>query len=113
MVDLDELASPRVPPGRGIYCNRTLNLHHVRAIGYDMDYTLIHYVTEEWERRAYEHLRARLLTLGWPVQDLAFDPAFVTRGLISDIELGNIVKANRFGYVKRAYHGTTPLSYEE
>ena len=102
-----------LPPGRGIYTNRTLNLNHVRAVGYDMDYTLVHYVTEEWERRAYEHLKARLLSLGWPVEPLSFDPAFVIRGLILDVELGNIVKANRFGYVKRAFHGQAPLSYEE
>ena len=44
------------PRERGIFCNRTLNLRSIRAIGYDMDYTLIHYVTEAWERRAYEHL---------------------------------------------------------
>jgi HAD superfamily 5'-nucleotidase-like hydrolase len=78
-----------------------------------MDYTLIHYVTEAWERQAYGHLKSKLHALGWPVGDLVFDPSFVIRGLILDVELGNIVKANRFGYVKRAFHGLTPLSYEE
>ena len=29
--------------GRGVFCNRTLNLRSIRAIGYDMDYTLVHY----------------------------------------------------------------------
>ncbi|MEF8865101.1 MAG: 5'-nucleotidase domain-containing protein, partial [Salinibacter sp.] len=28
---------------RGLFCNRTLNLRGIQAIGYDMDYTLIHY----------------------------------------------------------------------
>ena len=28
---------------RGVYANRTVNLRSVSAIGYDMDYTLIHY----------------------------------------------------------------------
>ena len=28
---------------RGIFCNRTLNLNAIRAIGYDLDYTLVHY----------------------------------------------------------------------
>jgi HAD superfamily 5'-nucleotidase-like hydrolase len=112
MTDLASLAPP-TPPGRGIYTNRTLNLHHVRAVGYDMDYTLIHYATDQWEMRAYEHLRARLAAMGWPVEGLVFDPSFVIRGLMLDVELGNVVKANRFGYVKRAFHGTKPLSYEE
>ena len=29
-----------------------------------------------------------------------------------DTEHGNVVKANRFGYVKRAFHGTEPLNFE-
>lgn len=100
------------PPERGIFCNRTLNLRSVRAVGYDMDYTLIHYHVEAWERTAYEHLRARLAELGWPVADLSFDPQAVIRGLIIDRERGNLVKANQFGYVKVAAHGTTMLDFE-
>jgi HAD superfamily 5'-nucleotidase-like hydrolase len=98
---------------RGIYCNRTLNLRSIRAIGCDMDYTLIQYRTEEWERSAYEHARRRLVALGWPLQDFSFDPRFATIGLILDTELGNIVKANRFGYVKQAYHGTCKIELAE
>ncbi|WP_373047440.1 HAD-IG family 5'-nucleotidase [Vulgatibacter sp.] len=102
-----------VPPARRIYCNRTLNLRSIRAIGYDMDYTLVHYSVEAWERRAYEHLKARLLQRGWPVADLEFDPALVARGLVIDTERGNLVKANRFGFVKKAAHGTRVLGWEE
>ncbi|MGQ0504240.1 MAG: HAD-IG family 5'-nucleotidase, partial [Myxococcaceae bacterium] len=101
------------PPARGLYCNRTLNMRGIRAIGYDMDYTLIHYRVEDWERRAYEHLKRRLLQLGWPVGPLEFNPESVIRGLIIDAEKGNLLKANRFGFVKRAVHGTRVLSYEE
>ncbi len=104
---------PGQPPReRGIFCNRTLNMRSIKAIGYDMDYTLIHYHTKEWERRAYEHLKTRLAARGFPVEDLAFDPDLVIRGLIIDIELGNLLKVNRFGYVKRATHGTAPLDFE-
>jgi HAD superfamily 5'-nucleotidase-like hydrolase len=78
-----------------------------------MDYTLIHYRVDEWERRAYHHLKRKLLERGWPVADLEFDPTFVTRGLIIDTKLGNIVKANRFGYVKRVCHGTELLDFEQ
>ena len=97
---------------RGIYCNRTLNLNAVRAIGYDMDYTLIHYRMNSWEECAYGYIKERLQLDGWPVDELAFDPGLVIRGLIIDTELGNVVKANRFGYVKRAFHGTQPLDFE-
>jgi len=101
-----------IPPNRGIFCNRTLNLRSIKAIGYDMDYTLIHYRVEEWERRAYAHIRDKLLARGWPVESFEFQPDRFVRGLVIDQERGNIVKANRFGYVKRATHGMTPLSWE-
>jgi HAD superfamily 5'-nucleotidase-like hydrolase len=97
---------------RGIFCNRTLNLRAIRAVGYDMDYTLVHYRVDEWERRAYEHLRRKFADLGWPVADLEFNPTFIVRGLVIDTAMGNIVKANRFGYVKRAFHGTRQLDFE-
>ncbi|MBM4398569.1 MAG: HAD-IG family 5'-nucleotidase [Deltaproteobacteria bacterium] len=100
------------PPERRVYCNRTLNLRSIRAVGFDMDYTLIHYRVDEWERRAYEHLRDGLVRQGWPVADLAFDPDLFIRGLVIDRERGNIVKANRFGYVKRASHGTRLLEFD-
>lgn len=100
-------------PDRGVFCNRTLNFRSIQAIGFDMDYTLIHYDTAVWERRAYEATRDRLDALGWPVANLQFDGGLVSLGLILDLDLGNIVKANRFGYVKKAYHGTTALSFEQ
>ncbi len=96
---------------RGIYTNRTLNLRSIKAVGYDMDYTLIHYHEREWEERAYSYIKERLLGRGWPVEDLQFQPDLVMRGLIIDKTLGNVVKANRFGYIKRAFHGTTPLEH--
>lgn len=100
-------------PERRIFCNRTLNLRGIQAVGFDMDYTLVHYHTKKWEERAYEHARKRLLERGWPVEDLRFDPDFASLGLILDLELGNVVKANRFGFVKRACHGTQMLSHTE
>jgi HAD superfamily 5'-nucleotidase-like hydrolase len=112
MVD-DQPLGAEVPPARRIYCNRTLNLRSIAAIGYDMDYTLVHYRVDHWERRAYEHIRRMLAAEGWPVEQLEFDPGLVTRGLVIDTELGNIVKANRFGFVMRAAHGTRAMSFDE
>lgn len=97
---------------RGIFCNRTLNLRGIRAIGYDMDYTLVHYHMRKWEKQAYSYLKQGLSERGWPVHDLSFDPDLVIRGLILDTKRGNAVKANRFGYVKRAFHGTEALDFE-
>ncbi|MCA9566080.1 MAG: HAD-IG family 5'-nucleotidase, partial [Myxococcales bacterium] len=105
--------SAQIPPERGIFCNRTLNMRSIKAIGYDMDYTLVHYKVATWEERAYSYLRENLEENGWPVADLAFQPRFIMRGLVIDLELGNIVKANRFGYIKHAYHGTRLMSFED
>ncbi|KAJ8492052.1 hypothetical protein OPV22_013773 [Ensete ventricosum] len=95
---------------RGIFCSRTLNLRSISAIGYDMDYTLIHYNVMAWEGRAYDYGMANLRSMGFPVDGLEFDPNMVIRGLVMDKERGNLVKADRFGYVKRAMHGTKMLS---
>ncbi len=98
---------------RGVFCNRTLNLRSIRAIGYDLDYTLVHYRVTAWEERAYDHSRENLARLGWPVSHLRFDPTMIMRGLVLDVERGNVVKANRFGFVKRAVHGTKLLDFAE
>jgi HAD superfamily 5'-nucleotidase-like hydrolase len=101
------------PQERRIFCNRTLNFRSIGAVGYDMDYTLVHYRVEDWERRAYERLRERLQDRGWPVAELRFDPTLVIQGLIVDTQLGNVVKADRFGFIKRACHGGRMLDFEE
>ncbi len=98
---------------RRIHCNRTLNLRAIKAIGYDMDYTLIHYDVAAWERHAYDHVKRRFADAGWPVAQLSFDPSLMIRGLIIDTERGNILKVNRFGFVKHAFHGTRPLGFEQ
>ncbi|XP_075476411.1 uncharacterized protein LOC142517833 [Primulina tabacum] len=95
---------------RGIFCSRTLNLRSISVIGYDMDYTLMHYNVMAWEGRAYDYCMDNLRNMGFPVDGLAFDPDLVIRGLVMDKERGNLVKADRFGYVKRAMHGTKMLS---
>ncbi|RRT71095.1 hypothetical protein B296_00005484 [Ensete ventricosum] len=41
LLDRDPFSLRNSP--RGIFCSRTLNLRSISAIGYDMDYTLIHY----------------------------------------------------------------------
>ena len=63
-----------------------------------MDYTLIHYDVNAWEGRAFAEGVFNLQEMGCPIEGLEFDPSLVTRGLIVDKILGNIVKADRFGY---------------
>ncbi|KAH7294525.1 hypothetical protein KP509_27G004500 [Ceratopteris richardii] len=101
---------PHIAAERGIFCSRTLNLRSITTIGYDMDYTLVHYNVDAWEGRAYEYGMENLGSMGYAVEGLSFDPDLVIRGLIIDKKNGNVVKADRFGYVKRAMHGTRMLS---
>lgn len=86
-------------------------MRSIKAIGYDLDYTLVHYNTDEWEKAAYQFARDTLAERGWPVSALVFDPTRVIQGLTIDLELGNLVKATRFGYVIRASHGTRFLEF--
>jgi HAD superfamily 5'-nucleotidase-like hydrolase len=101
------------PHERNIFTNRTLNMKSIKLLGYDMDYTLIDYHVKHLEEMAYEHLKEKLFELGWPIVNLHYDPEMMIRGLVIDKKLGNIVKPNRFGYVKRAYHGTSSLDYKQ
>jgi len=98
---------------RRVFCNRTLNMRAIRAVGFDMDYTLIRYRTDLWEERAFEVGRKRLAEQGWPVESLRFQRELVVPGLVVDTELGNLVKLNRFGHVRRACHGTTMLDFRQ
>ena len=69
---------------------------HVPA-GYDMDYTLVHYDVDAWEGKAFNYMLQNLQSMGMTTDGLHFDATLVTRGLIVDQKLGNLVKADRFG----------------
>lgn len=101
------------PHERNIFVNRTLNMQSIRLLGYDMDYTLIYYHVKHLEKMAYDHLKEKLSAFGWPIEHLHYDDGMMIRGLVIDKKLGNVVKPNRFGYVKRAYHGTFSLGYKD
>ncbi len=111
--DSESSDSGSIPPQRGVFANRTLNLRAIQAVGYDMDYTLIHYRVEEWEAAAFSYARDYLAKLGLPVESFTFDPNAFTIGLTFDLRLGNLIKPTRFGYVVRAQHGNEMLDYDE
>ncbi len=111
MTDRDLIPDPSSE--RRVFTNRTLNMRKIKAIGYDMDYTLTQYHAEAWEECAFSHARDRLKALGWPVESFEFDAASVSRGLVIDIELGNLLKATRFGWIIRANHGGKFLEHRE
>lgn len=101
---------------RRIFCNRSLNMRSIEAVGFDMDYTLAQYRPEEFERMAHKETLKKLVeNLGYPEEILhwQFDSRYMVRGLVIDKHRGNILKMDRHKYVKVAYHGFQKLSRGE
>ena len=96
-----------------VFCSRSLNLRGISVIGYDMDYTIVHYKWREWELLAYECTKRVLEEIGFPVADLEFDKDLACRGLVIDKDRGNFLKIDRHGFVRRAMHGDKRLEGSE
>lgn len=102
--------------GKQIFCNRSLNMKSIFAVGFDMDYTLAQYKPETFESLAYGGtIRKLVYDLGYPPELLewTFDWKYMVRGLVLDKKRGNILKMDRHKYVKVAYHGFRELSKED
>jgi HAD superfamily 5'-nucleotidase-like hydrolase len=110
-------AAPSLDPRRRIYCNRSLNMRGVRAVGFDLDYTLASYRPETFEALAHAQTVAKLVEcFGYPPEILStfdFEWRYMTRGLIMDKRRGNVLKADRHKYVKVAYHGFRQLTGDQ
>ncbi|GLJ29468.1 hypothetical protein SUGI_0580880 [Cryptomeria japonica] len=99
-----------------IFCNRSLNMKSIVAIGFDMDYTLAQYKPETFETLTYNGTVKKLVyDLGYPEELLQwkFDWNYMVRGLVLDKKRGNILKMDRHKYVKIAYHGLNEMSRED
>jgi 5'-nucleotidase len=106
----------QVPRARRIHVNRNLRLDTVAWVGFDMDYTLATYRHPEMDRLAIEAtVRKMIEKFGRPESLIAmpFRSDFPIRGLHVDKKLGNVLKMDRYRYVKRAYHGMRELTKEE
>ena len=97
-----------------VYVNRVLNMKKIKAIGFDMDYTLVRYHTENFEELTYNIMVKKLVEdFNYPKElyKLKFDFNKVIQGLVLDLERGNILKLSRFGKVKSSAHGTKQISF--
>lgn len=103
------------PSGRRVYCNRNLRLDQVSAIGFDMDYTLAIYRQSEMDRLSIDATLSKLVDRGYPAElrSMKYRTDFPIRGLLIDRKLGNVLKMDRYRYVKTAYHGFRRLTREE
>jgi hypothetical protein len=106
---------PRRISDRDVFCNREIKLETIRAIGFDMDYTLAQYKQPEFDKLAFDGAVKKLVSdKGYPdaVLNFTYDNAdkFWIRGLIIDTQRGNFLKIDRHKYVRVAYHGFSPVS---
>jgi HAD superfamily 5'-nucleotidase-like hydrolase len=99
---------------RRLFCNRSLRLDRIEWVGFDMDYTLAIYDQERMDRLTIEAALPALIARGYPesLTAIDYDLSFPVRGLTVDAKLGNVIKMDRYKYVKRAYHGMSELSYD-
>jgi 5'-nucleotidase len=99
-----------------VYCNRNLRMTSIEYIGFDMDYTLALYQQEQLEKLSIDLTLKYLIEkhgYGEQILGLRYDPRFAIRGLVVDRKLGNVLKMDRHGYVRRVYHGFRLLTKEE
>lgn len=99
-----------------IFVNRTLNMKQIKAIGFDMDHTLVRYDHEAFEEVTYQLIKDKLIKhRSYPdaINKLEFDGSRAIRGLVIDKGNGNIIKLNLYGGIKSSYHGTRSLSFRK
>ena len=105
----------RIVGGSDLFCTRELNMAQMEAIGFDMDFTLAQY-TVDFDLLAYNGAKEKLVSLfQYPkeVLDFVYSPDVVRRGCLVDKKRGNVIKLDRFKYVRTAVHGLRKLSTEE
>ena len=95
-----------------IFTNRNIKLNRIKAVGFDMDYTLAQYEQAALEKLTMGFaLRILVKEHGYPesILGLPYEADFAIRGLIVDTELGNVLKMDKFHYVSLACHGLTTM----
>ncbi len=111
LVSLGPTSKTKLKKWQRIFVNRSLNLGRVRTIGFDLDHTLANYNREAFEALAFRETLKKFIDAGYPdeLSLLKFDPNFLIRGLLVDMERGNLLKVDGHKYVKIAFHGRKKL----
>jgi HAD superfamily 5'-nucleotidase-like hydrolase len=106
------VAKTKLKKWQRIFVNRSLNMGSIRAVGYDMDHTLAMYDRVAFEALAFRETLKKFIAAGYPeeLSTLTFDPNFLIRGLLVDMERGNLLKVDGHKYVKIALHGRKTLT---
>lgn len=99
-----------------IFVNRVLNLKKIKALGFDMDYTIVRYNSQAFEELTHQTVIKKLVeSKNYPKEVLSFkfDYQRSLQGLVIDKRRGNLLKISRFGKVKLAFHGLKALNFSE
>lgn len=109
------MQSIKLPKEQRVFVHRALNMGKVRAIGYDLDHTLALYDRVAFETLAFRETVKKFVQHGYPEEllELNFDPTLLQRGLLVDMDRGNVLKVDAHKYVKVAYHGHRCLTKAE
>ena len=110
---VQDLARSRVVSPNDVFCNRELKMNGIKAVGFDMDYTLAQYQQPAFDKLAFDGAKEKLVkNFGYPIEvlDFEYDHEFWTRGLIIDTQRGNFLKIDRHKYVRVVYHGFEKMS---
>ncbi len=101
-----------LPHARKVFALRDIHFRDVKAVGFDMDYTLSHYRSPEIDELAFRRA-SQLLVKERAYDDqllgIPYDPEFAIRGLVLDGLRGNLLKLNTERMVVRACHGSLPM----
>ena len=58
--------APKLKMWQKIFCNRSLNMSSIKAIGFDMDHTLAPYHRETFEALAFKETLNKFIEAGYP-----------------------------------------------
>lgn len=91
-------------------------MKHIKAIGFDMDHTLVRYHSDKFEELTFNVSLDKLIKdHDYPeeIKKFTFDFDKAIRGLVLDKMNGNLLKVSLYNKIKQAYHGTKELNYKE
>jgi HAD superfamily 5'-nucleotidase-like hydrolase len=97
-----------------VFINRSINMKKIKAIGFDMDHTLVQYNTEAFEGLTHQASLQKLVDeKNYPkeITKLEFEFTRAIQGLVIDKKRGNILKVSRYNKVKEAYHGLEKIPF--
>ena len=102
-------------PIKRVFVNRSVAMNKIKAIGFDMDYTLAVYKSPQYEELGFKLIIEQFLKMGYPreILNYQYDPTFISRGLLFDNQLGNLLKIDGHGNILVAAHGLRVLKPQE